>query len=118
MNSETNEEILKSILGPFNIFDFVLAAQKEAAKRCLNVNALFINDRLLYSRLGGTEFICGLRTIYTNELPDDFIFAVCHADNLPKTKDEEITRLIKENADLKERLARMEGFLKGGEDNE
>ena len=73
-------------------------AMVEGRKRNIEANAVLINDRLLYTKLQQVmringdvtclvvPMICGLKAYYTNELPDDVLFAVAHA---PTPKREE-----------------------------
>lgn len=100
------------------IIQGVIQAVHEAIKRDIKANAIVINDRLYFSKLFGdgaeVPMICGLRAFYSDELPNDTLFAVVQAHNLPLTKDETIAELEAENEMLKKKLASIEAILEGG----
>ena len=67
-----------------NIIKGIMDASAEALKRGIKANAVFISDRLFFSKLspffGEVPIVCGLKAYYTVELPDDVLFAVAHRD--------------------------------------
>lgn len=58
-------------------------------------------------KLWDVPIVCGLKCVYTNELPDDTMFAVFEAANPIITKDEIITKLKDENRELHKQLERV-----------
>ena len=91
-----------------NIIDGIIEAKREAQKMNIRVNMALINDKLAFSRIktdwGDVPVVCGLKVAYTNELPDDVLFAVVKADMPPKTKDEQFAELEAENERLRKKL--------------
>lgn len=92
-----------------NFMEHLEQARIEAYIRQIKANAIIINDNLYYSclypRLGTrVDMICGLKCVYSKELPENTLFALVNLNNLPDNKDEEIARLKKENARLKEAI--------------
>lgn len=104
---------------PANIVEHIIQAQIEAVKRVIKANAVVISDKLYFSKLqiscnDDVPMICGLKCVYSKELPDDTLFAVCYLPNAPQTKDERFKELEAENAKLKEKLQMIADFV---EDN-
>ncbi len=97
----------------------IMQAKKEALRRDILANAVLINDRQYFSRIyhEGREIsmICGLKAFYTDELPDDTLFAVVEADASCKNQDERIAELKEENEMLRNRLNRISDVLERGE---
>ena len=97
----------------------IMDATIEAQKRGIKANAVFINNKLYFSKIQTAHIdipiICGLKAFYTEELPEDVLFAVSEANNLPSTKEEYVKKLESENAMLKKRLENIGDILKGGE---
>lgn len=93
-----------------SIIEHIEEARYEAMVRGIEANAVAINDRLYFSKIsngyGDIPIICGLRCVYTNELPEDVRFAVFHASNAVMTKDEMIASLQKKNDELNKQLNR------------
>ena len=91
-----------------NIFNHIMEAQIEATRRGIAANAVAINDRLYYSKLSygyyDIPIVCGLKCIYTNELPEDTMFAVFEAPNPIITNDEKIAELQHKNEKLNKQL--------------
>lgn len=86
-----------------DIIDGIMEAMVESRKRNIEANVVMINDRLLYTKLqqviriadGATglevPMVCGLRAYYTNELPENILFAVAHTDNVdPRRKPKQV----------------------------
>ena len=68
-----------------SIIKGILDAEKEARKRGIAANAVFIGDALFFSKLQAythreVPIVCGLKAYYTNELPNDTLFAVAHSE--------------------------------------
>lgn len=67
-----------------NIIKGIMDAAAEALKKGIKANAVFINDRLFFSKLtpfsAEVPIVCGLKAYYTVELPDDVLFAVAHRE--------------------------------------
>jgi hypothetical protein len=97
-----------------SIIDHIAQAKSEAYKRGIKANAVVISDKLYFSRLLGygvdVPMVCGLKCIYSEDLPDDTSFAVCKAHSLPVTKDERIRELEEENQRLNEAIERVKEF--------
>lgn len=93
-----------------SIIGHIYEAQREAILREIEVNTVAINDRLYFSKLsnghGDVPMVCGLKCIYTNELPDDTMFAVFKSDRTVRTKDEIIADLQDRNKELTKQLDR------------
>ena len=93
-----------------SIIDHIYEAKYEAMVRGIEANTVAINDRLYFSKISnGYEdipIVCGLKCVYTNELPEDVRFAVFHASNAVMTKDEMIANLQKKNDELHMQLNR------------
>jgi hypothetical protein len=92
-----------------NFMEHLEQARVEAEIRQIEENAIIINDNLYYSHLYthlGTrvDMICGLKCVYSKELPENTLFALVNLNNLPDNKDEEIARLKEENKRLKEAI--------------
>lgn len=94
-----------------SIIDHIYEAKYEAMVRGIEANAVAINDRLYFSKIsndyGDIPIVCGLKCVYTNELPEDVGFAVFHASNAVMTKDEMIASLEKKNEELHRQLDRV-----------
>lgn len=104
------------IFEPADIIEHIIQAQTEATKRGIKANAVAISDKLYYSKLclSGADdvpMVCGLKCVYTKELPDDTLFAVFEAKNVPLTKDERIKKLEAENAELKKKMRMIADFV-------
>jgi hypothetical protein len=93
-----------------SIIEHIEEARREAMRRGIEVNTVAINDRLYFSKLSNgcddVPIICGLKCIYTNELPDDTMFAVFKSDRTVRTKDEIIADLQDRNKELTKQLDR------------
>ena len=93
-----------------SIIEHIEEARYEAMVRCIEANTVAINDRLYFSKISNgyndIPIICGLKCVYTNELPDDVGFAVFHAPKAVMTKDEMIASLQKRNEELNRQLDR------------
>jgi hypothetical protein len=105
----------KEVLMEINsIFQHIHQAYIEAQKRNIKANAVVISDKLYFSRLLGdgvdVPMVCGLKCIYSDDLPDDTLFAVFEGHNLPLTKGEKIRELEEENKTLRETLDRIRAF--------
>lgn len=91
-----------------SIVEHIYEAQREAMCRGIQADAVAINDRLYYSKLssgyGDIPMVCGLKCVYTNELPDDTTFAVFKSNGAVMTKDEIIAKLQKDNDDIHREL--------------
>ena len=91
-----------------DIINHIMEAQIEATRRGIVANTVAINDRLYYSKLShgcyDIPVVCGLKCIYTNELPEDTIFAVFEAPNSIMTNDEMIAELQRKNEELNKQL--------------
>ena len=100
---------------PFDIIEHIRQAQIEATKMGIKANAVAISDKLYFSKFchpgGDVPMICGLKCVYSNELPNDTLFAVFEATNQPQTKDERIKELEAEVAKLRERLRNIADFV-------
>ena len=94
-----------------DIFNHIMEAQIEATRRGIVANTVAINDKLYYSKLASgwydVPIICGLKCIYTNELPEDTMFAVFEAQNAVMTKDEVIAELQRKNEELNKQLEKV-----------
>lgn len=93
-----------------SIIEHIYEARREAMIRDIEVNAVAINDRLYYTKLSNgysdIPMVCGLKCVYTNELPSDTMFAVFKSSDAIMTKDEIITNLQDKNRDLECQLER------------
>lgn len=93
-----------------SIIEHIYDARREAMLRGIEANTVAINDRLYFSKLSNgwddTPIICGLKCIYTNELPDNTLFAVFKSDRTVRTKDEIIADLQDRNKELNQQLER------------
>lgn len=93
-----------------SIIDHIYEARREAMIRGIEVDAVAINDRLYYSKIsngyGDIPIVCGLKCVYTNELPDDIMFAVFKSSRAVMTKDEMIAELQDRNRELERKLER------------
>jgi len=98
-----------------SIIGHIEEARFEAMVRGIEANAVAINDRLYFSKISnGYEdipIVCGLKCVYTNELPEDVRFAVFHAPRAVMTKDEMIARLQDEKRELNRELERVYEIL-------
>lgn len=94
-----------------SIIEHIEEARFEAMVRGIEANAVAINDRLYFSKISnGYEdipIVCGLKCVYTNELPEDVRFAVFHAPRAVMTKDEMIAKLQVEKKELNKRLEKV-----------
>ena len=93
-----------------SIVEHIYEARREAMIRGIEADAVAINDKLYYTKLsngyGDIPMVCGLKCVYTNELPEDTMFAVFKADRTVRTKDEMIADLQDRNRDLVRQLDR------------
>ena len=91
-----------------SIIEHIEEARREAIRIGIQVNAVAISDSLFFSKLqdmcGDVPMICGLKCMYTNELPNNAAFAVFESNKSIMTKDEMIANLQKKNAELNEAL--------------
>jgi hypothetical protein len=98
-----------------SIIEHIEEARYEAMVRGIEANAVAINDRLYFSKISnGYEdipIVCGLKCVYTNELPDDVRFAVFHAPRAVMTKDEMIAKLQDEKKELQNELERVYAII-------
>jgi hypothetical protein len=94
-----------------SIIDHIEAARKSAVTRGIRANAVAIGDKLYFSKLldvwRDVPIVCGLKCVYTNELPDDTMFAVFEAQDPVMTKDELIAKLQNENRELNRKLEQV-----------
>lgn len=92
------------------IVEHIYEARREAMIRGIEVDAVAINDRLYYSKLSNgyddIPIVCGLKCVYTNELPDNTMFAVFKSARTVRTKDEMIADLQDRNMELTKALDR------------
>lgn len=107
------------MIEPTNFMEHLYRARAEADIRQIKANAIMINDNLYYSHLyihGITrvDMICGLKCVYTKELPEDTLFALVNINKLPDGKDEEIAKLKEENARLKEAIFNLNEMARLG----
>ena len=102
--------MIDNIIG--NIIEQIKMAQREAVARGIRANAVMINDKLYHSYFETLPLICGLNVFCTNELPDEFSFAVTEVEGL-LTKDKEIEMLRRENQELKDRLKQIQNLIQG-----
>lgn len=95
-------------------------AKNEAIKRNIKANAIAISDKLFYSKLtlhgADIPMILGLKCCYSEELPDDVLFALFESDSPPENLLEENKRLKGEIQELKEKLHEIVEFIEGGEE--
>lgn len=100
-----------------SLIEGIIKAKKEALRRDIRANAVLINDRQYFSQIypEGREIsmICGLKAFYTDELPDDTLFAVVEADVRPVEESVNVAELKKENEMLKDKLTRIMKCLEG-----
>lgn len=93
-----------------SIIGHIYEAQREAILRGIEANTVAINDRLYFSKLSDgcsdVPMVCGLKCVYTNELPDNTMFAVFKSDRTVRTKDEIIADLQDRNKELTKQLDR------------
>ena len=109
------------------MFEQIRQAKKEAIKHNIKANAIVINDKLQFSKARFITFkysptyneivkippmILGLKTIFSDELPDGVDFAILHKDSI-LSKQEEIEKLKQENEELREKLKHIEDILGG-----
>ena len=115
INMDQIFDIETDIFQPANIIQHILQAKAEATKMEINANAVLISDKLYYSKFcspdGEIPMVCGLKCVYTKELPDDTLFAVVETPNAPLTKDERIKKLESENAMLWGKLKMIVDFV-------
>lgn len=104
-----------------SIYEHIYEAQREAMYRGIEVDAVAINDRLYYTKLsngyGDIPMVCGLKCVYTNELPEDTMFAVFKSSGAVMTKDEMIAKLQDENRELNRALDRAYEIIGSVVDN-
>lgn len=93
-----------------SIEEHIYEAKVEAMRRGIEADAVAINDRLYYSKLSNgyndIPMVCGLKCVYTNELPDGVTFAVFKSARTVRTKDEIIADLQNRNRELTKQLDR------------
>ena len=106
-----------------NLYDHINMAQREALIHDIRANVVAINDKLAFSKLRcitGNEvpMICGLKCVYTEELPDEMTFAVLHAENpLFLSLAEENEMLREEILFLRDKLNSISKLINRGVDN-
>ena len=105
-----------------NLYDHINMAQREALIHDIRANVVAINDKLAFSKLRcitGNEvpMICGLKCVYTEELPDEMTFAVFHAENPPLLLAEENEMLREEILFLRDKLKSIVKLIDRGVDN-
>lgn len=98
-----------------SIVEHIYEAKIEAMYRGIEADAVAINDRLYYTKLsngyGDIPMVCGLKCVYTNELPEDVEFAVFRSDRTVRTKDEIIADLQDRNKKLNDELERVYAMI-------
>lgn len=104
------------------MFEQIRQAKKEAIKHNIKANAIVINNKLQFSKAFNMTFfremiemppmILGLKTIFSDELPDGVDFAILHQDS-KLSQNEEIEKLKQENEELREKLKHIEDILGG-----
>jgi hypothetical protein len=98
-----------------SIIEHIYEAKKEAMIRGIQVDAVAINDRLYYTKLsngyGDIPMVCGLKCVYTNELPEDTMFAVFESSGAIMTKDETIAKLQDEKKELNRELEKAYNII-------
>lgn len=98
-----------------SIYEHIYEAQREAMIRGIEVDAVAINDKLYYTKLSNgyddIPMICGLKCVYTNELPEDTMFAVFKSAGAVMTKDEMIAKLQDEKKALNDELERVYALI-------
>jgi hypothetical protein len=98
-----------------SIAEHIYEAQREAMYRGIEANTVAINDRLYYTKLSNGYYdipmICGLKCVYTNELPENTMFAVFESSSAIMTKDEMIAKLQDENKQLKNELEKVYAII-------
>ena len=120
------ENVVKNYLD--EMFEQIRQAKKEAIKHNIKANAIVINDKLqffkerfitfTYSPTNYNEIIeikpmiLGLKTIFSDKLPDGVDFAIFHDDSI-LSEQEEIEKLKQENEELREKLKHIEDILGG-----
>ena len=94
-----------------SIVEHIYEARREAMIHGIEADAVAINDKLYYTKLsngyGDIPMICGLKCVYTNELPEDTMFAVFQSNGAVRTKDEIIADLQDRNKKLSDELERV-----------
>lgn len=84
-----------------NLLEFARKAEHEALRRNIKANSILLNEEIMLVRnawrfvnddtiMEYPPMICGLSAYLTDELPDDFAFAIFRAENLPLTREQEI----------------------------
>lgn len=91
-----------------DIFSHIMDAQIEAMRREIRANTVAINDKMYYSKLSygcyDIPVVCGLKCVYTNELPEDTMFAVFESPSPIMTNNEMIVELQHKNEELNKQL--------------
>ena len=105
-----------------NLYNHIMMAQREALIHDIRANVVAINDKLAFSKLRCIEgnevpMICGLKCVYTEELPDEMTFAVLHAENPPLSLAEENKMLREEILFLRDKLHSISKLINRGVDN-
>jgi len=96
--SAEEPDIFTDITGRESIIEGIRRAQVEAERRCIQANAVLINDEMFFSKLpfppyGEVKMICGLKAFYCPTLPPDVSFAVCEVP--PRECDADDNEIIK-----------------------
>lgn len=102
-----------------NLYDHIIMAQREAQRQGISANVVAINDKIAFSKLrcatgADIPMICGLKCVYTEELPEEMTFAVFRAENPPLTLYEENEMLRREIRELKSKFERIIDLIGGG----
>ena len=105
--SAEEPDIFTDITGRESIIEGIRRAQVEAERRCIQANAVLINDEMFFSKLpfpphGEVKMICGLKAFYCPTLPPDVSFAVCEVP--PRERDAD------DNVDVDKAMAFIESY--------
>ena len=115
-----SDELIKGAVESYH--QQIKQARNEAIKRNIKANVIAISDKLFYSKLtlNGADIpmILGLKCCYSEELPDDVLFALFESGSPPENLVEENKRLKGEIQELKDKLHRIAEFIVGGEECE
>lgn len=115
--AEVNARRLKHMSGTSSSFiEHLKNAQAEAYKRQISANAIFINKELYYSKVyspnfGHFDLICGLKILYSDDLPDDTFFALVNDAHLPTEKDKRIVELETEISFLRMKIQELNELI-------
>ena len=110
-----SDELIKGAVESYH--QQIKQAKNEAIKRNIKANVIAISDKLFYSKLtlNGADIpmILGLKCCYSEELPDDVLFALFESGSPPENLVEENKRLKDEIQELKDKLHRIAEFIVG-----